>query len=115
MSRPVAHTRTRRWFDRSLANRGGNRVDESPVVAEVDRLGQRDNTLFIFLSDNGAPGQLNRMHVKADLELYPDVTLPGDNLPFRGKKCDVYEGGVRTPGLVCWPGRGAGAGSSHRR
>lgn len=75
------------------------------VVAEVDRLGQRDNTLFIFLSDNGAPGQPNRMQVKQDLESYPKVLLPGDNLPFRGSKGDVYEGGIRTPGIVCWPGK----------
>jgi arylsulfatase A-like enzyme len=75
------------------------------VVAAVDRLGQRDNTVFIFLSDNGAPGQPNRMQVKQDLESYPKVLLPGDNLPFRGRKGDVYEGGIRTPGVVCWPGR----------
>jgi arylsulfatase A-like enzyme len=75
------------------------------VVAEVDRLGQRRNTLFIFLSDNGAPGQPNRMQVTQDVESYPKVLLPGDNVPFRGKKGDVYEGGVCTPGIVCWPGR----------
>lgn len=75
------------------------------VVAAVDRLGQRDNTVFIFLSDNGAPGQPNRMQVKQDLEAYPKVLLPGDNLPFRGRKGDVYEGGIRTPGVVCWPGK----------
>ncbi len=75
------------------------------VVAAVDRLGQRDNTVFIFLSDNGAPGQPNRMQVKEDLESYPKLLLPGDNLPFRGKKGDVYEGGIRTPGVVCWPGQ----------
>ena len=33
------------------------------------------------------------------------MLLPGDNLPFRGKKGDVYEGGIRTPGVVCWPGK----------
>jgi len=82
-------------------------VDEAVgrVVAEVDRLGQRNNTVFVFLSDNGAPGQPNRMQVKQDLESYPKLLLPGDNLPFRGKKGDVYEGGIRTPGVVCWPGK----------
>jgi arylsulfatase A-like enzyme len=31
--------------------------------------------------------------------------LPGDNLPFRGGKGAVYEGGIRTPGVVSWPGK----------
>lgn len=75
------------------------------VVAAVDRLGQRDNTVFIFLSDNGAPGQPNRMQVRQDLDFYPKLLLPGDNPPFRGKKGDVYEGGIRTPAFACWPGR----------
>jgi arylsulfatase A-like enzyme len=56
------------------------------VVAAVDRLGQRNSTMFIFLSDNGAPGQPNRMQVKQNLASYPKVLLPGDNLPFRGAK-----------------------------
>jgi arylsulfatase A-like enzyme len=75
------------------------------VVAEVDRLGQRTNTLVIFLTDNGAPGQPNRMQVTQDLGSYLAVQLPGENQPFRGKKGDVYEGGIRTPGLICWPGK----------
>ena len=45
------------------------------------------------------------MQVKQDLESYPKVLLPGDNPPFRGKKGAVYEGGVRTPGVVYWPGK----------
>jgi len=73
------------------------------MMAEVDRLGQRRNTLVLFLSDNGAPGQPNRMQVKTNHDAYLDVTLPGDNLPFRGKKTDVYEGGIRTPAFISWP------------
>lgn len=73
------------------------------VLAEVDRIGQHNDTLVIFLSDNGAPGQPNRMQVKADHDAYLNVMLPGDNLPLRGKKGDVYEGGVRTPALAFWP------------
>ena len=73
------------------------------VIAQVDRIGQRDNTVVIFISDNGAPGQPNRMQVRADHDAYLNVTLPGDNLPFRGKEGDVYEGGIRTPVSVFWP------------
>ena len=75
------------------------------VMTELDRLGQRNNTLILFLSDNGAPGQPNRMQVKQDLENYPKVPLPGENLPFRGGKGAVYEGGIRTPAFVYWPGK----------
>jgi arylsulfatase A-like enzyme len=74
------------------------------VMAEVDRIGQRDNTLVLFMSDNGAPGQPNRMQVKAGHDAYPDVTLPGDNPPLRGRKGTVYDGGIRTPAFAYWPG-----------
>jgi arylsulfatase A-like enzyme len=76
------------------------------VIAAVDRTGQRENTIFLFFSDNGSPGSLNRMQVAEDApnrEAYPDVMLPGDNLPFRGKKGDVFEGGIRVPAFFCWP------------
>jgi arylsulfatase A-like enzyme len=75
------------------------------VMAEVERIGQRDNTLVVFLSDNGAPGQPNLMQVKAGQEAYLKVMLPGDNPPLRGKKGDVYEGGIRTPAFAFWPDR----------
>jgi arylsulfatase A-like enzyme len=75
------------------------------VMAEVERIGQRDNTLVVFLSDNGAPGQPNLMQVKAGQEAYLKVMLPGDNPPLRGKKGDVYEGGIRTPAFAFWPNR----------
>jgi arylsulfatase A-like enzyme len=75
------------------------------VMAAVERRGQRDNTLVVFFGDNGAPGQRNLMQVKADHAAYLDVTLPGGNLPFRGKKGDLYEGGIRTPAFASWPAR----------
>jgi arylsulfatase A-like enzyme len=55
------------------------------VQAALDERGLRDNTVVIVTSDNGAD------------------TL-GDAGPFRGYKIDTYEGGVRVPLIVRWPG-----------
>lgn len=55
---------------------------------ELDALGLRENTLVIFASDNG-----------------PDPLVgPRWNLPYRGTKYTVNEGGIRVPLFVCWPG-----------
>ena len=48
------------------------------ILAELDKLGLRDNTIVVFTSDNGA-------------------TKDGSNLPFRGGKHTIYEGGTRLP------------------
>lgn len=51
--------------------------------------GLRENTLVLFFSDNGA----TRTGVGG-----------GSNAPLRGRKGQVYEGGVRLPAALCWPG-----------
>jgi arylsulfatase A-like enzyme len=59
------------------------------ITAAIDGTGRRDNTLFIFASDNGGP-QPGR------------VT---DNGPLRAGKGTLYDGGVRVCAFAAWQGR----------
>lgn len=71
------------------------------ILAALDELGMRDNTLVIFTSDNGGelggpPERANRVAVERGLAL---------NGPFRGGKHDVWQGGFAVPFIARWPGR----------
>jgi len=60
------------------------------LLDEMDRLGIRDNTIFLFTSDNGG-----------------EATAPyhGFNGPWRGTYFTAYEGSLRAPFLIRWPGK----------
>ena len=74
------------------------------IVAALAKVGKRDNTLLVFTSDNGATGDPN--HLEPYLkDGYAEGRIPGNNLPWRGRKAQLYEGGIRTPAVVSWPAR----------
>jgi arylsulfatase A-like enzyme len=70
------------------------------VLAALDRKKMRENTLIVFMSDNG--GTRNAMFAgEGDMS---KVKIPCDNGPYRDGKGSLYEGGTRVAALATWPG-----------
>jgi arylsulfatase A-like enzyme len=59
------------------------------VLKKLEDMGQLDNTIVVFTTDNGA-----------EAISYPD----GGVTPFKGQKGEAYEGGYRAPCVIRWPG-----------
>ncbi len=59
------------------------------VLDKLQQMGQLDNTIIVFTTDNGA-----------EVITFPD----GGNTPFKGGKLTTWEGGMRAPCVMRWPG-----------
>jgi arylsulfatase len=85
---------------RSGAGKYGDSVVEldyrtGQVLDAIKEAGIEDDTIVIFVSDNGATLTAVRN----------DELFGGDNGPFRGELGDGYEGSIRTVGMIRWPGK----------
>jgi arylsulfatase len=59
------------------------------VLKKLDEMGQANNTIVVFTTDNGA-----------ETMTFPD----GGITPFKGQKGEAWEGGFRAPMVIRWPG-----------
>ena len=77
------------------------------VMAALEETGLLDKTIIVFFSDNGgvswggrdSDGGHKSARFQADM-----TSPPTSNLPLRNGKASLYEGGVREPCIVVWPG-----------
>jgi arylsulfatase len=77
------------------------------VLKKIEDLGEKDNTLVVFLSDNGAATswrpEYGEEPVKGTWISQGTPWANASNTPLRGFKPHHYEGGLRTPLIMYWP------------
>ena len=73
------------------------------IVNALDKKGLRENTLILFVSDNGG---LSGSGYSGNMKnITGNKPAPADNGPYRGSKASLYEGAVRTVAIVNWKGK----------
>jgi len=77
--------------DWGIQEAGMKQLDDNVgyVMKKLEAMGQLDNTIIVFTTDNGAQSQT-----------FPD----GGMTPFKANKLTTWEGGMRVPLVIRWPG-----------
>lgn len=80
-------------YPRNLYNAFVSTMDDhiGELIAKVDSLGLRDDTIIVFQSDHGHSTE-ERAHFGG-----------GHAGPYRGAKNSMFEGGLRVPAIISWP------------
>lgn len=102
------------WESRRMTALAGmiDRVDQElgRLFRDLERTGEMDKTLILFVSDNGACPYDRRSPYMDRMPYEPEVTWSDStgwawarNAPFRYYKQNQFEGGICTPAVVHWP------------
>lgn len=101
--------------NRAVYLAGLEQIDRSigRLMKRLDELGETEDTLILFLSDNG--GIYQRLEHRSLPKPHPETLtfepnlIEYSNAPLRAGKGSIYEGGVRVPFIAHWPGKIPGA------